>query len=93
MHEEQLRAQKDAWVLKSDYGEEVVAEPTWIASLKHARAGHWIAQRFFSAKTNSEGEVTNFGVYLVAGRAAGIYARVQKGPTDASALSVPVLVE
>jgi len=29
----------------------------------------------------------------VEGRAAGIYARVQKGPTDASALSVPVLVE
>ena len=100
MHEEQLRSQKDAWVLKSDYGaegEEVVVgkatdEPTWIASLKHARAGHWIAQRFFSAKTNEAGEVTNFGVYLVAGRAAGIYARVQKGPTDADALSVPVLV-
>ena len=100
MHEEQLRTQKDAWVLKSDYGaegEEVVVgkvtdEPTWNASLAHARAGHWIAQRFFSAKTSSEGEVTNFGVYLVAGRAAGIYARVQKGPTDADALSVPVLV-
>jgi len=100
MHEEQLRSQKDAWVLKSDYGaegEEVVVgkatdEPTWIESLKHARAGHWIAQRFFDAKTNDAGEVTNFGVYLVAGRVAGIYARVQKGPTDSDALSVPVLV-
>jgi glutathionylspermidine synthase len=101
MHQEQLRAQKDAWVLKSDYGaegEEVVVgratdEPTWIASLAHARTGHWIAQRFFSAKTNATGEITNFGVYLVAGRAAGIYARVQTGPTDSAALSVPVLVE
>ena len=100
MHEEQLRSQKD------DVGaqerlrrrrrrgrrRQATDEPTWIASLKHARAGRWIAQRFFSAKTNDAGEVTNFGVYLVAGRAAGIYARVQKGPTDASALSVPILV-
>jgi glutathionylspermidine synthase len=101
MHGEQLRAQKAEWVLKSDYGaegEEVVVgrvtdEPTWNASLVHARAGHWIAQRHFDAKTNERGEITNFGVYVVAGRAAGVYARVQRGPTDASALSVPVLVE
>jgi glutathionylspermidine synthase len=100
MHKEQLRAQKDSWVLKSDYGaegEEVVVgrftdDATWQASLDHARKGHWVAQRFFEAETR-EGEVTNYGVYVVAGRAAGIYARVQAGPTDDGALSVGVLVE
>lgn len=101
MHHEQLRAQKDAWVLKSDYGaegDEVVVGrftdgATWQASLDHARKGHWIAQRFFDARVDERGEITNFGVYLVAGRAAGVYARAQTGPTDAEALSVPVLVK
>ncbi len=100
MHREQLLAQKEQWVLKSDYGaegEEVVVgkvadDATWTASLEHARVGHWVAQRYFDAKTNEHGEVTNFGVYLVAGRAAGVYARVQRGPTDSGALSVPVLI-
>ncbi len=67
--------------------------PTWDASLEHARRGHWIAQRYFHARTTERGESTNYGVYLVAGRASGIYARIQAGPTDARALSVPVLVE
>ncbi len=101
MHGEQLRAQKDEWVLKSDYGAEgdevtvgrVTDAAEWAASLEHARKGHWIAQRYFSANTDAAGNATNYGVYLVAGRAAGIYARVQAGPTDASALSVPVLVQ
>ncbi len=101
IHQEQLRAQKDAWVLKSDYGaegEEVVVgkftdTATWNASIDHARKGHWIAQRFFTARESADGEITNYGVYVVAGRAAGVYARVQKGATDASALSVPLLVK
>jgi glutathionylspermidine synthase len=100
MHGEQLRAQKDDWVLKSDYGAEgdevtvgrLTDAATWAASLEHARKGHWIAQRYFSAKTDAAGQGVNFGVYLVAGRAAGIYARMQVGPTDGTALSCPVLV-
>ena len=100
MHGEQLRAQKDDWVLKSDYGAEgdevtvgrVTDAAEWAASLSYARKGHWIAQRYFAARTDAAGNATNYGVYLVAGRAAGIYARVQAGPTDAHALSVPVLV-
>jgi glutathionylspermidine synthase len=99
MHKEQLRAQKDAWVLKSDYGaegEEVVVgrfttDETWQASLDHARKGHWIAQRNFEPMGEG-GAVTNFGVYVIAGSAAGVYARTQVGPTDDRALSVPVLV-
>ncbi len=100
MHKEQILSQKDAWVLKSDYGaegDEVVVgrftdDATWRASIEHARTGHWIAQRYFAATPNERGETTNFGVYIIAGSAAGVYARAQAGPTDDAALSVPVLI-
>jgi hypothetical protein len=102
MHEEQLRVQRADWVLKSDYGAEGdevivgrhVTEDEWQASLSHARPGRWIAQRFFDAESVGDaGEIVNHGVFLVAGEACGLYARVQVGPTDDRALSAPVLVE
>jgi glutathionylspermidine synthase len=102
VHEEQLRVQRADWVLKSDYGAEGdevivgrhVSEEEWSASLRHARPGRWIAQRFFEAESVGDaGEIVNHGVFLVAGEACGLYARVQVGPTDDRALSAPVLVE
>ena len=102
VHEEQLRVQRADWVLKSDYGAEGdevvvgrhVSDEIWQASLAHARPGRWIAQRFFEARPiDDAGALVNYGVYLVAGEACGIYARVQVGPTDDRALSAPVLVE
>ncbi len=99
VHEEQLFVQKDEWVIKSDYGAEgdevvigrhVDAE-VWKKTILHARPGRWIAQRYFDA-TNAAGETENLGVYVVAGEAAGLYARVSRGPTDATSLSVPVLI-
>ena len=100
LHEEQLKAEREQWVLKADYGAEGsevllgcdVDDGAWNLSLASARRGRWIAQRHFTAATNAAGEATNFGVYLVAGQAAGVYARVQRGATDERALSVPVLV-
>lgn len=100
VHEEQLFAQREDWVIKSDYGcegEEVivgraVTDEIWRATITHARPGRWIAQRYFQAETNDAGEMTNLGVYVVAGVAAGIYARVSRGATDGTALSVPVLM-
>jgi glutathionylspermidine synthase len=102
MHEEQLLVQREDWVLKSDYGAEGdevivgrhVTVEVWKASLAHARPGRWIAQRFFQAKTiDDAGATVNHGVFLVAGEACGLYARVQAGPTDDRALSAPLLVE
>ncbi len=95
-----LRAEKDRWVLKSDYGcegDEVVlgihcTAAEWDACLEHAVPGRWVAQERFDAETDADGAVVNHGVYLVAGRAAGIYARVHPAKSDAVALSVPVLV-
>lgn len=101
MHEEQLAVQRAEWVLKSDYGAEGdevivgkhVTDEVWRASLQHARPGRWIAQRFFEAKPiDDAGSIVNHGVFLVAGEACGLYARVQVGPTDDRALSAPVVV-
>jgi glutathionylspermidine synthase len=100
MHEEQLFAQREDWVLKSDYGaegEEVIigkhiSEPLWQKSIEMARPGRWIAQRYFEAQANAAGETINFGVFLVAGQASGIYARAQKGATTDLALSTPIFV-
>ena len=37
--------------------------------------------------------VANYGVFVIAGEAAGLYLRTHRGKTDASACSVPVFVE
>jgi len=100
MHGEQLIAQRTQWVIKSDYGaegEEVVIgravdDATWRQALQRARPGRWIAQQYFQAETDERGASVNHGVFLVAGRAAGLYARVAVGATDARAQSAPALV-
>jgi glutathionylspermidine synthase len=101
MHTEQLLAQRAQWVLKSDYGaegEEVVIgrdvdDATWRLTLERAEPRKWVAQRYFSAETDASGANVNHGVFLIGGKAAGLYARVQVGATDASALSAAALVE
>jgi glutathionylspermidine synthase len=100
MHEVELTSQKDDWVIKSDYGaegEEVIvgrhtSAEVWRASIAHARPGRWIAQRYFEAHVDDKGQSVNYGVYLIAGEAAGLYTRMQTGPTDDTAVSAPVLV-
>lgn len=101
LHPEQVRAQREQWVLKSDYGAEgdevvigrAVTQEAWEKSLALARPGRWIAQRYFEAEQGVGGETINYGVYVVAGEAVGLYVRAQPGATDVYALSVPVLVE
>ncbi len=100
MEMEQLYAERERWVLKSDYGAEgdevilggAVSDEAWRAALSHAAKGRWMVQRHFEAQRSPAGEMVNHGVFLVAGEACGIYARVSAQGTDAHALSVPVLV-
>jgi uncharacterized circularly permuted ATP-grasp superfamily protein len=97
---EELARDKADWVLKSDYGAEgdevivgrLAPKAEWNAALVHAVPGRWVAQRYFEAELTAAGESVNHGVYVIAGEASGLYARVQKGATDTSALSAPVLV-
>ncbi len=85
---------------KTDCGAEGVevivgAEATgaaWADALDHGKAGRWVAPRFFRARRSARGETQDLGVYLVAGRAAGIYARLQDKATDGRAVSAPFLV-
>jgi glutathionylspermidine synthase len=101
LHPELLRAQRDDWVLKSDYGaegEEVIVgrlatAAEWAEACDLARHRRWVAQRYFDARLDAAGRATNLGVFLVGGEPAGLYARVQAGPTDARALSTAVLVD
>lgn len=105
LHAERVLADREGWVLKSDYGaegEEVVIgretdDATWAATVAHARRGRWIAQRWFEAVADprpaAAGVAINWGVFVVAGEACGVYARRQPGATDDAAVSVPVLVD
>ena len=100
MHDVQLTADKDRWVIKSDYGaegDEVIIgrrtdDETWRKTIALARPGRFIAQRYFEAERDAQGVVQNFGVFVVGGEACGVYTRRDRGFTDPSALSVPTLV-
>ncbi|HEY7372633.1 MAG TPA: hypothetical protein VIF57_10775 [Polyangia bacterium] len=95
-----LRAERDAWVLKSDYGcegEEVVMgrstpPAAWAAAIADARPGRWIAQRRFEPLRSRAGAQVNHGVYVVAGRAAALFTRLQPDATDRRAVCAPTLV-
>lgn len=97
---EALRAEKDSWVLKSDYGcegDEVVigrecTTTEWEEALTLAIPTRFVAQRFFAALGDAPGETINYGVYLLAGQASGLYARIQSQHTDIYAQSAPALV-
>jgi Glutathionylspermidine synthase preATP-grasp len=103
---EQLVAEREEWVLKSDYGcegAEVVlgrdAGPDeWEKCLTLAAPGRWVVQRRFDplvrADAAGEERSVNYGVYLYGGRASGLYCRTQPGrsATDAGSRSAPCLV-
>jgi glutathionylspermidine synthase len=96
----ELGRDKDAWVMKSDYGCEgdevivgrAVTSVEWADALRTARPGRWVLQRWFDALRDDAGRTTNFGVYVAGGRARGVFSRVSLGATDALARCVPTLV-
>jgi hypothetical protein len=95
-----LQTEREAWVLKSDYGCEgeetvvgrAVSQADWDATLAEACTGRWVGQRCFASLRDGDGYETNLGVYLVAGAACGLYARRSIAPTDAAALSTAVRI-
>ncbi len=101
LHPAMVLGQRSEWVLKSDYGAEgdevvigaLVSDEEWARSYEQARRGRWIAQRYFEAETDALGACVNYGVFVVAGAPAGIYARVHVGATDVHSASAPVLID
>ncbi len=97
---EVIRAQRQRWVLKSDYGAEgsevvvgaEVSQADWLNYVDSAKPTRFVVQAHFDAQRTA-GMQTNFGVFLVAGRGAGLYARHSVQATDPGACSVAVLVE
>jgi hypothetical protein len=97
---EQLLAEQNEWVLKSDYGCEgaeticgpFVSQETWRKSLEHARPEHFVAQRFFHAQADALGRLVNYGVYLLGGSANGYFTRLSKQSTGYRAVTVPTFV-
>jgi glutathionylspermidine synthase len=95
-----LRHEREAWVLKSDYGcegeETIVGRATtqanWEEALADAAPGRRKVQRCFEPLRDSSGHECNLGVYLIAGAACGLYARRSVGPTDVGALSTAVRI-
>ena len=95
-----LRAERVHWVLKSDYGcegDEVVigaetAAADWAEVLEDAVPRRWVAQRRFVACREQRLGLANYGVYVVGGRAAGIFTRLQPDGTDYRAVCAPTMV-
>lgn len=101
MPRSQMIAEQREWVLKSDYGcegdEVVIGAETppglWEASIDLAVPGRWVAQRRFRARLQSDGATAvNHGVFLIGGRAAGLFTRLAAGGTDRGAISAPVFI-
>jgi hypothetical protein len=96
-----LLAARAQWVLKSDYGCEGaeviigadVDADAWRDALAHARPGRWVAQRFFGARRDGDGNTVNVGVFVIGGEAAGFFSRLERGATDHRALTAATLVE
>jgi glutathionylspermidine synthase len=96
----ELRRQQAEWVLKSDYGcegDEVIVGAEvpplfWAEALDRAIPERWIVQRRFVPERDRAGVAANHGVYVVAGRAAGVLARLSSESTDRYALTAPALM-
>lgn len=90
---------KEHSVLKSDYGcegDEVVigkftGDDIWAKSLELAVRDRWIVQDFFETIKIDDCE-PNFGVYLIGGKAAGIYTRLSKQSTDYYSKSIATYI-
>jgi glutathionylspermidine synthase len=101
LHKELLCAERDLWVVKSDYGaegDEVVVgkhatQAEWDEVIARAQPGRFVAQERFDEIERSGGASRNYGIFVIGGRAAGAYVRSQDGPTDVHALSAPILMK
>jgi glutathionylspermidine synthase len=97
---DQLRAERESWVLKSDYGcegEETICGPfvsdeLWQKTIDHALPERFVAQRFFHVESNETGRLANYGVFVLGGSAGGFFTRLSNQSTQYTALTVPTFI-
>lgn len=95
-----LLAEREAWVLKSDYGCEgqetvcgpFVTEEVWRRTIEGARPERFVAQRFFRVRPDESGRLANHGVYVLGGRAGGYFTRLSRQGTEYTAVTVPTYI-
>jgi glutathionylspermidine synthase len=98
---ERLMAEREEWVLKSDYGCEgvetvcgpFVSQEAWEKSVEQALPDRFVAQKFFRAAGDAEGRLANFGVYVLGGTACGFFTRLSPQSTEYTALTVPTFIK
>jgi glutathionylspermidine synthase len=98
-----LSREREAWVLKSDFGcegDEVLigaakSQALWDYALEHAIESHWIAQRRIETRATEDGLVPNFGLYVVAGELAGVFVRLDPplNASDAYSVTAPLILQ
>ena len=69
------------------------SQEDWERALALVIPRRWIAQRRFEPRRDTSGAAVNHGVYIVAGRAAGLYCRRSPWATDNSSLSAAARLE
>lgn len=97
---ERLLHEREAWVLKSDYGCEgreticgaFVNDEQWRRAIETAVPEHFVAQRFFRVAPDEQGMLPNFGVYIFGGTATGFFTRLSKQSTEYSSVTAPTYV-
>jgi len=95
---------REEWVLKSVYGCEgdsvivgpFVTDEVWRQAITQLIPRHWIAQRYFEVAPvrrpdEYEGWRPNYGIFVIAGHASGIYTRLSRQATDYQAVTIPLL--
>lgn len=101
LNEDDLRTQQQEWVMKSAYGcegEETVCGPfvsaaAWHEAVSCAIAEFWVCQRFFHAAPDTDGNLPNYGVFLIGGKSAGFFTRLARQATDDTAVAAPTFIE
>ena len=87
--------------MKSAYGcegEETICGPfvstaEWQESISCAIPRFWVCQRFFHAASDIDGNLPNYGVFLIGGKSAGFFTRLALQATDDTAVAVPTFIE
>ena len=100
MDRDTLLQEKERWVLKTDFGcegDEVMIGPLanqdhWERIVNDAIPERWIAQEYFEAAADENGMVPNYGLFLVGGKAGGIFTRFSSLSTDYRAVTAPTFV-